>query len=439
MEAGSDAGSDASFLSSEPREAVTAGEEPLTVAERRELEELKRDVARCPAFADEIHQENAVDGEAMSFNWVTDTKDGLDPETIFRGTDPDMSSSEERNADAVALENVLGKAAGGGGRLRAAAPVYDGYVSMDSEETLPEMIRGSGRGSTQVRGSMRERGRGEAGEDRREGGRMEDGYEGDAMEDGKGAMRLPPRSDAPTPMKDGASSIIELEREDASRDTQMTMSGRGSMTVSGEGTGLESKLSVLATESIEEEESTPEKEFSSSSVLSRDKELLAPDDSGLESSFRERLHTHQVSLKEEGRLFVDKGDRRDIDNELWVQDERERVVTKGMTEEGAAAARLAMRDWRSDATLSCPCCFTTLAFDSIQHEVHEHLFAAAFVTCCRVDRSSRVDQEEAVDHGWPADSVPSLRRILCRRCGAHVAYRDPDRIYHFFNALPSSA
>ncbi|KAJ1482923.1 hypothetical protein T484DRAFT_1802340 [Baffinella frigidus] len=221
------AGSDASFLSSEPREAVTAGEEPLT----------------------EIHQENAVDGEAMSFNWVTDTKDGLDPETIFRGTDPDMSSSEERNADAVALENVLGKAAGGGGRLRAAAPVYDG---------------------------------------------MEDGYEGDAMEDGKGAMRLPPRSDAPTPMKDGASSIIELEREDASRDTQMTMSGRGSMTVSGEGTGLESKLSVLATESIEEEESTPEKEFSSSSVLSRDKELLAPDDSGLESSFRERLHTHQV-------------------------------------------------------------------------------------------------------------------------------------------------
>ena len=102
----------------------------------------------------------------------------------------------------------------------------------------------------------------------------------------------------------------------------------------------------------------------------------------------------QLTLKQEARLFVDKGDRRDVNNgapahpppparllsfplppalrylhvpstlrpnaavngclcadvyscaELFVQEERERIVTKGMSAELAAKARILMRDWR---------------------------------------------------------------------------------------------
>ena len=50
----------------------------------------------------------------------------------------------------VALENVFGKAAGGGVGLGGRGEeVFEGYVSMDSSETSPERIRGSVRASTQ--------------------------------------------------------------------------------------------------------------------------------------------------------------------------------------------------------------------------------------------------------------------------------------------------
>jgi hypothetical protein len=54
----------------------------------------------------------------------------------------------------------------------------------------------------------------------------------------------------------------------------------------------------------------------------------------------------------------------------------------------------------------------------------------------RVDLSA----EEVEAWGWGSGEAQYLRRVVCRKCSTLVAFRDVrDRLFHFFNALPSSA
>lgn len=195
--------------------------------------------------------------------------------------------------------------------------------------------------------------------------------------------------------------------------------------------------SMSIVESSSEVTSSEAKEYDSSSVLDKDKSLIDTDFSG-DSEMARNVSSIQLALKEEGKLFVDKGNRRDLRSELWVQEERIRVATKGLHGQELALAKQVVASWTSDAYLSCPACFTTLCYDCKRHEREGARFLAMFVTHCRTLPPPLLPDEAAAS-GWEAGECAVLRRVNCSKCKTMVAVRDEEGLYHFFSALPSSA
>jgi len=186
-----------------------------------------------------------------------------------------------------------------------------------------------------------------------------------------------------------------------------------------------------------------QQEFSSSSVLPEDRSAIDTDFASCESELRANLTRHALALKEEGRLFRDKHDRGDIKGEMWAIDERLRIVTRSWPKEACSPKLMKeveeeIMQWQSDAVLCCPYCFTTVCYDSIQHETESHRFLAQFVTRCHT-QSTAVTEQEAMRWGWSAEEAVDIRRVVCRKCLTLLAFRDKDQMYHFFTALPSSA
>jgi hypothetical protein len=197
--------------------------------------------------------------------------------------------------------------------------------------------------------------------------------------------------------------------------------------------------------SVSSREST-QQEFSSSSVLPEDRSAIDTDFASCDSELRANLTRHALALKEEGRLFRDKHDRGDIKGEMWAIDERVRIVTRSFCSSPKEACSPELMkeveeeimQWQSDAVLCCPYCFTTVCYDSLQHETESHRFLAQFVTRCHT-QSTAVTEQEAMRWGWSAAEAGDIRRVVCRKCLTLLAFRDKDQMYHFFTALPSSA
>lgn len=84
---------------------------------------------------------------------------------------------------------------------------------------------------------------------------------------------------------------------------------------------------------------------------------------------------------------------------------------------------------QSDATLSCPCCFTPLCYDCQRHEVYVNQYRAMFVTDECETRTGEVRTYEG-DRYHP---------VFCSTCGTEVGVFEPaDEIYHFFNTIPGN-
>lgn len=84
---------------------------------------------------------------------------------------------------------------------------------------------------------------------------------------------------------------------------------------------------------------------------------------------------------------------------------------------------------QSDATLSCPCCFTPLCYDCQRHEVYVSQYRAMFVTDECQARLAEVRTYES-DRYHP---------VFCSICETEVAVFEPvDEIYHFFNTIPGN-
>lgn len=114
---------------------------------------------------------------------------------------------------------------------------------------------------------------------------------------------------------------------------------------------------------------------------------------------------------------------------LYDPDEEERLnAAAGAASRGDLydeEADAADEEWRrgrlgaadSDATLSCPACFAVVCHACQRHETEKTRFRAVFVRGVRVHRKSG--------------------RTECSACGAELAWRDADGVYHFFQVLPS--
>ncbi|GAM19436.1 hypothetical protein SAMD00019534_026110 [Acytostelium subglobosum LB1] len=112
---------------------------------------------------------------------------------------------------------------------------------------------------------------------------------------------------------------------------------------------------------------------------------------------------------------------------------------------------------RSNAYLSCPCCFTLLCADCQRHDRYKNQYRAMFVKNCKVDFTSRlVHKEEVKSHHDAKNNRSSdiheqeeeeevdvieehYNPVRCAVCDTQVAVYDKDEVYHFFNVFPSNS
>ncbi|KAA8541481.1 hypothetical protein F0562_025444 [Nyssa sinensis] len=120
----------------------------------------------------------------------------------------------------------------------------------------------------------------------------------------------------------------------------------------------------------------------------------------------------------------------DEKDELWVQNKR-----KG-------------RD--SDASLSCPACFTTLCLECQRHEKYVTQYRAVFVMNCKIKSGQLSKQgslkrkrgkrrKESGESEADPLSGETLRPVSCSVCSTEVGVIDEEEVYHFFNVLPSES
>jgi hypothetical protein len=124
---------------------------------------------------------------------------------------------------------------------------------------------------------------------------------------------------------------------------------------------------------------------------------------------------------------------------------------------------------RSDAMLSCPCCFTVVSLDCQRHTKYHNQYRALFVLNCRINRDEGVrmggddgedgeDGEQGEDVEGAASGAPAggpgtgpvygqptapegeiLYPVHCTQCGGELGlYSDDEECYHLFNVFPSN-
>ncbi|KAF9619187.1 hypothetical protein IFM89_005741 [Coptis chinensis] len=98
----------------------------------------------------------------------------------------------------------------------------------------------------------------------------------------------------------------------------------------------------------------------------------------------------------------------------------------------------------SDVVLSCPCCFTTLCYESQRHEKFVTQYRAVFVENCEIKinqilrENSRKRKKGKSDLGG-SSMGEVFKPFCCLVCATEVGVVDGDEVYHFFNVLPSEA
>eukprot|EP00658_Telonema_sp_P-2_P048471 TRINITY_DN3687_c0_g1_i3.p1 TRINITY_DN3687_c0_g1~~TRINITY_DN3687_c0_g1_i3.p1 ORF type:complete len:165 (-),score=33.78 TRINITY_DN3687_c0_g1_i3:230-724(-) len=97
---------------------------------------------------------------------------------------------------------------------------------------------------------------------------------------------------------------------------------------------------------------------------------------------------------------------------------------------------------RSDATLNCPCCMTTLCYDCQRHSRYHHQFRAMFTVNCKVVKSEQLVYHEAQRSLQANDACVEgevYSPVRCEHCNTEVGVYDQDEIFHFFNVAPTTA
>ncbi|KAI9209552.1 E2F-associated phosphoprotein-domain-containing protein [Polychytrium aggregatum] len=108
----------------------------------------------------------------------------------------------------------------------------------------------------------------------------------------------------------------------------------------------------------------------------------------------------------------------------------------------------------TDATLTCPMCFSILCLDCQRHDRYHNQFRAMFVQNCRVvtterlrfqgrgsvskQRSRKPPSENSADS--PSGSIlceNTYHPVRCSVCETEVAVYDHEEVFHFFNAIAS--
>lgn len=126
---------------------------------------------------------------------------------------------------------------------------------------------------------------------------------------------------------------------------------------------------------------------------------------------------------------------------------------------------------KSDAVLSCPCCFTVLSYDCqrcvvmhtqhclpaathrahplwCRHALYEHQYRAVLVQHCRVvtdqelvlpavSKRARAKRGRRRGDGT-LEGEEVVHPVQCDVCGVEVGVQDKDEIVHFFHVVPGT-
>jgi len=90
------------------------------------------------------------------------------------------------------------------------------------------------------------------------------------------------------------------------------------------------------------------------------------------------------------------------------------------------------RNFKTDAVLNCPACFTLLCLESQRHDLYKTQYRAIFVT-----ENCNVDLQTPLKEGDSAPSKDVYFPVRCSICSTQVAVYDTDQVYHFFNVISS--
>jgi len=91
----------------------------------------------------------------------------------------------------------------------------------------------------------------------------------------------------------------------------------------------------------------------------------------------------------------------------------------------------------TDATLSCPGCFTTVSARCQRHVKYATQYRAIFAMNVAVEDASALVRGGGGKRGSDENERERYREVKCASCGVVVGVMDEDEVYHFFNVIPS--
>eukprot|EP01132_Coremiostelium_polycephalum_P002054 gene2054-2532_t len=185
-------------------------------------------------------------------------------------------------------------------------------------------------------------------------------------------------------------------------------------------------------------------------------EILTDDDINSEYGDDDFTKDYKASFTEEEKDKLLYNDVEDEENEEWMNKNFKKIT-----------------GFRSDASLSCPGCFTLLCIDSQRHDIYKNQFRAIFVKNCKIDPTKRLvykedniknnnnnnskrkgkssttttnnnntvkEEDDNIELKIEDTSEPIVEyyyQVFCSVCDTNVAVIDNDEVYHFFNVFPS--
>jgi hypothetical protein len=84
---------------------------------------------------------------------------------------------------------------------------------------------------------------------------------------------------------------------------------------------------------------------------------------------------------------------------------------------------------KSDAVLSCPCCFNVVCIECQRHDYYAYQYRAMFAL-----NVSTLPEARSMQKG----STELYRSVVCSVCEAEVGVQDEDDVFHFFNVIPGT-
>ncbi len=156
----------------------------------------------------------------------------------------------------------------------------------------------------------------------------------------------------------------------------------------------------------------------------------------------------QKGAEKEGNWWHSDSSSSDNDPEDWELDEpqnKDELYDPDADDKDLEWVHKQRKGRKTDAILSCPCCFTTLCIDCQQHAQQQEQYRAMFTMNCKVDKAQLQEQPSSKQQGRSRGKQArtgeqgAMWCVVCEVCDTVVGAQDEDEVVHFYHVLASNA